>query len=266
MFVTHGLNRLSGGRLLTRHETETVLMQQLDVCSPAWPKEWDGLRIAHVSDIHVGDLMSIERAVGLAELMAEEKPDIICNTGDVADLVCPDLSPFFEACAAINPPLGNFLVLGNHDELDDGEQVAVMAEQAGIHVLRNTQMNVEHDGRTLHIGGIEWSRTPSVCRTTIDRMLQDGPVDLLLSHNPKAFDHAAECGIPLTLSGHTHGGQIARKNRPNANLALAMNHRRSAGMYEQGDSRMFVTVGAGALFPLRMNCPAEIAVLTVRSG
>ena len=60
--------------------------------------------------------------------------------------------------------------------------------------------------------------------------------------------------------------QIARKNRPNANLALAMNHRRNAGLYEQADSRMFVTVGAGALFPLRMNCPAEIAIITVRRG
>ena len=58
----------------------------------------------------------------------------------------------------------------------------------------------------------------------------------------------------------------SRKNLSNANLALAMNHRRNAGLYEQADSRMFVTVGAAALFPLRMNCPAEIAIITVRRG
>ena len=266
LFVTRGLNRLSGGRLLTRHEAESVLVREVDVSSPLWPAEWDGLRIAHVSDVHVGDLMSIERAIGLAALIKQEQPDIICNTGDVADLICPDLSPFFEACVEIEPPLGNMLVLGNHDELDDGEQVASMAEQAGIHVLRNSRLQIVHDGRTLDIGGIEWARTANECRKAIDHALEDGSVHLLLSHNPKAFDHAAEQGIPLTLSGHTHGGQIARKNQPNANLALAMNHRRSAGLYEHGDSRMYVTVGAGALFPLRMNCPAEIAMLTMRRG
>ena len=90
-----------------------------------------------------------------------------------------------------------------------------------------------------------------------------GRIDLLLSHNPKAFDQAARLGVPLTLSGHTHGGQIAHKNRPNANLALAMTHRRNAGLYEKGRCRLYVTVGAGDLFPLRMNCPAEIMLLRV---
>ena len=266
LFVTRGLNRLSGGRLLARHESESVLIRHVDVSTPIWPAAWDGLRIAHISDVHVGDLMSIERAVELTKLIEAEHPDLICNTGDVADLVCPDLAPFFTACAAIDPPMGNMLVLGNHDELDDGEQVASMAERAGIHVLRNNRMDVEHDGNTLRVGGIDWARTGSECRSSIDEMLEQGGADLLLSHNPKAFDHATERGIPLTLSGHTHGGQIARKNRPNANIALAMNHRRNAGLYEQADSRMFVTVGAGALFPLRMNCPAEIAIITVRRG
>jgi predicted MPP superfamily phosphohydrolase len=158
------------------------------------------------------------------------------------------------------------LVLGNHDELDDREHVAHMAETAGINVLRNEQTRVVHDGKTIRIGGVDWSRTPSDCRDSIETALQGGPIDLLLSHNPKGFDHAAQRGIPLTLSGHTHGGQIARKNKPDANLALAMNHRRSAGLYEQGDSRLFVTVGAGALFPLRMNCPAEVAILTITRG
>ena len=87
---------------------------------------------------------------------------------------------------------------------------------------------------------------------------------VLLCHNPKGFDHAAEIGIPLTLSGHTHGGQIARRNKPDANMAFA--HKRSAGLYETGDCRLFVTVGIGAWFPLRMNCPAEVVVITMSSS
>ncbi|MCH2147908.1 MAG: metallophosphoesterase [Phycisphaerales bacterium] len=262
-FVTRGLNRLSGGRLLDRHQAESVLVRRIDITVPTWPAELDGLRIAHISDLHVGDLMSVERAIELTRLIADEQPDIVCNTGDVADLVCPELGPLFEAFVALQPPMGNFLVLGNHDELDDGERVAALAEAAGIRVLRNEQVEVVHGGRSMRIGGVDWSRAPADCRRTIDQTLRGGPIDLLLSHNPKAFDHAAEQGVPLTLSGHTHGGQIARKNKPDANLALALNHRRSAGLYEHGDSRLFVTVGAGALFPLRMNCPAEIAMLTI---
>jgi predicted MPP superfamily phosphohydrolase len=265
-FVTHGLNKLSGGRLLDRHHAESVLIRRVDITAPHWPLELDGLRIAHLSDLHVGDLMSVERAIEIIRLLTDEHPDIVCNTGDVADLICPELKPVFDACIALKPPLGNYLVLGNHDELDDREHVAHMAETAGINVLRNEQTRVVHDGKTIRIGGVDWSRTPSDCRDSIETALQGGPIDLLLSHNPKGFDHAAQRGIPLTLSGHTHGGQIARKNKPDANLALAMNHRRSAGLYEQGDSRLFVTVGAGALFPLRMNCPAEVAILTITRG
>jgi len=87
-------------------------------------------------------------------------------------------------------------------------------------------------------------------------------VDLLLAHNPKAFLHAADIEIPLTLAGHTHGGQIALKHRPNANLALS--HRHRVGLFQQGPSRLYVTSGVGAWFPLRINCPAEIAIITMR--
>ena len=69
-------------------------------------------------------------------------------------------------------------------------------------------------------------------------------------------------GIPLTLSGHTHGGQIAMKKRPNANLSVT--HRRSIGQFQTDGSMLYVTSGVGAWFPLRVNCPAEIAMLTIR--
>jgi hypothetical protein len=111
-----------------------------------------------------------------------------------------------------------------------------------------------------------WARTPIQCEQRIDAALGSESVDLLLSHNPKGFDHAANRGVAMTLSGHTHGGQIARRNRPTANLSILHGHRRNAGVYEIGDARLFVTVGAGALFALRWNCPAEIAMLTIRCG
>ena len=70
--------------------------------------------------------------------------------------------------------------------------------------------------------------------------------------------------MALTLSGHTHGGQVALPRRPNTNLAIS--HRHSAGLFEIGDSRLFVTRGVGSWFPLRVNCPPEVAMLTMRHG
>ena len=70
--------------------------------------------------------------------------------------------------------------------------------------------------------------------------------------------------IPLTLSGHTHGGQVALKGRPDRNLAVA--HRLSAGFYEREGSALFVTTGVGSWFPLRVHCPPEVVVLEMRRG
>jgi len=263
LFLTWGPNRLSGGRLQRRRRSDGVELRDLRIHVPGWPEELDGLRIAHVSDLHIGDLMTIDDASRVIERLGELRPDVLCNTGDVVDLNCMNLSSFFKACSALNPPLGNFLVLGNHDELDDPASVAAQAEAADITVLRNTIATVRDGTRTLRIGGIDWARTANTCRDRVNETAMSGRIDLLLSHNPKAFDQAARLGIPLTLSGHTHGGQIAHKNRPNANLAIAMTHRRNAGLYEKGMSRLYVTVGAGDLFPLRMNCPAEVMLLRV---
>ena len=263
---TVGPNRLTGGRLLDRHHAGGIVTRHIEIECPHWPREFDGIRIAHISDFHIGDLLPMEKAMGIVEQLAHEQPDMICNTGDVIDLDCIDVGPLFRAMDAIQPPLGNYLVLGNHDELDDPDRIRALASDAGITVLDDATTRVMHNGGELRIGGIQWARTPEACRQRIDRTIGTDSVDLLLSHNPKAFDHAAERDIPLILSGHTHGGQIARKNRPNANLAIAIGHRRSAGLYEHGDSRLFVTVGVGDWFPLRMNCPAEIAMLTIRCG
>tara|TARA_B100002052_G_scaffold288461_1_gene304659 strand:+ start:130 stop:1029 length:900 start_codon:yes stop_codon:yes gene_type:complete len=261
---TLGANRLTGGWLKRKHDAQQPVKRHVEISTPSWPKALDGLRIGHVSDFHFGDLMNLEKAMMAVEALASESPEIICNTGDLVDLEWMGVEPLARAFVELNPPLGNFFVLGNHDELEDGEAVARVATEAGIHVLRDDTMTVSRQGHDFRIGGVDWARTPKQCTDRIDRMLQSGRPDLLLCHNPKGFDHAAAVGIPMTLSGHTHGGQIARRNKPDANMAFA--HKRSAGLYEIGDNRMFVTVGVGAWFPLRMNCPAEVVIITMRHG
>ena len=264
--ITSGPNRLTRGWINRRHQSADVVVREQEIIAPNWPKAFDGIRIGHISDLHVGDLLSPERAIDIVGQLKDAAPDMICHTGDLADLYWPGIESVAQAIGAIDAPMGNFFVRGNHDELDSAEEVERIVSQAGTTVLQDDVALVRRGEQTLRVGGIVWSRTPSQCRQRIDSAMGDESVDLLLSHNPKAFDHAAEKSVALTLSGHTHGGQIARRNRPNANLAVFHGHRRNAGIYDIGDSRLFVTVGAGALFPLRWNVPAEIAMLTVRAG
>jgi predicted MPP superfamily phosphohydrolase len=258
---TSGPNRLSGGRISRRHLSQDVIVREIEIASPLWPSEFDGMRIGHVSDFHLGELLPLTRALQVVDQLAAQEPDLVACTGDVVDLHHHDAAPLLKAMADIGAPLGSALVLGNHDELHCADTVSRLAVESGMTLLRNDVAQIQRNGRSLTIAGIDWAPSASACAQLIDRTCSD-TVNLLLAHNPRAFPRAAERDIALTLSGHTHGGQIAMKNRRNANLALG--HRHRAGLFEDGPSRLYVTSGVGAWFPLRVNCPAEIAMITMK--
>lgn len=258
---TRGPDRLAGGRISRRHLSKGVEIREVEASSPNWPRAFDGLRIGHVSDFHLGDLMPVERAIEVVELLGRQSPDLVACTGDVVDLHHDDAQPVLGALASIDARYGSMLVLGNHDELHCGETLTRMAADAGLIVLRNDAVQISDRESHLLIAGIRWGKNTAQLTKHVDRTC-GGQTHLLLAHNPKAFRRAVQLGIPLTLAGHTHGGQVAMKNRPGTNLALT--HVRSAGLYARGESRLFVTAGVGAWFPLRVNCPAEIAIITMR--
>jgi predicted MPP superfamily phosphohydrolase len=263
LIFTMGPDRLMGGLIRRRHLSQPVDIREIEVFSPRWPVEFDGLRIGHISDLHVGDLLPVERAVEIIERLRDQEPDLVACTGDVVDLDNHMAMPVLEAMGRIDAPLGSMLVLGNHDHLACGEELSRMAIDSGMMVLRDEVVEVVRNGGRLTLGGVDWSRTVRECTSRVQRVASDG-LDLLLSHNPKSFVAAARMGVPLTLAGHTHGGQIARRKRPHHNLAMA--HGASRGLYSRHDSHLYVTTGVGAWFPLRINCPAEIAMVTMRRG
>lgn len=262
LLFTSGPNKLSRGKLYKKHFDQSISLNEVEIASPVWPSAFDGLRIGHVSDFHLGDLMPIDRARNAIELLANQEPDIVVCTGDVVDLYVEGAQPLLRALTDIRAPLGTMLVLGNHDELDCANTLSSMALQEGITLLRDATCDVQVGGNQLRIAGIDWAKSAKKCSQKVERVCREEP-HILLSHNPKSFAKAASMNIPLTLSGHTHGGQMALKKNKGANLAVA--HKYSAGLYELGDSRLFVTVGVGAWFPLRVNCPAEVAMLTLRN-
>jgi predicted MPP superfamily phosphohydrolase len=263
MLFTVGPNRLSGGRLFKKHFDQSIEVNEVVINTPIWPSAFDGLRIGHISDFHLGDLMPIDRALNAVSILAAQEPDIVVCTGDVVDLHVDGAFPLLEALTNIGAPLGTMLVLGNHDELDCAQTLSKMATRAGIQLLRDGSCHINHNGNVLNVAGIDWAKTAKQCKSKVENVC-DKNTHLLLSHNPKAFKVASAVGVPLTLSGHTHGGQLAISKRKGANLAVA--HKYTAGAYERGDSRLFVTVGVGAWFPLRVNCPAEVALITATTS
>jgi predicted MPP superfamily phosphohydrolase len=258
---TIGPDRVSRGRIIRKHLDKQIEVREVTVTSPLWPRHADGMRIAHVSDFHLGDVLPLNQALAAVELVREQEPDFIACTGDVVDLHNHEAPALLKALAKVNAPLGTALVLGNHDELHDGEELANMACDAGIAVLRNEAMQITRNGAKLTIAGTNWAKSVSQCAANVDQAAGNF-AHLLLSHNPRSFHRAIDLGIPLTLSGHTHGGQVAMKNRPKANLAIG--YLRSAGLYVSGMSRLYVTTGVGAWFPLRVNCPAEVVMITMK--
>ena len=276
---TLGANRLSGGRLLATHLAKPLVVREFEVTMPGWPRAWDGLRLGHFSDLHFGDLMPVDRGLEVIDLLGARQPDLIAFTGDMVDLECEGVEPLFERMVAIDAPLGAMMVMGNHDLLDDGDRVRSMAKSAGVRLLEDEAISLSRDSVVLpHVGrgekgaqadhplvvaGVDWDGSVSGLARRMETVAPVNPT-LLLAHNPKAFLPASRKGIPLTLAGHTHGGQIATPKLPGVNLALA--HRHSAGFYHRDMSTLFVTVGTGSWFPLRVHCPAEVVVLTCRSG
>lgn len=287
------------GLLKRRHLERPVELREVTLHVPSWPERLEGVRIAHLSDFHLGELMPIERALPLVERVARAKPDLLACTGDVVDLDWHGAEPLLQAMGDVHSPLGNYLVLGNHDLLDDPVALSRAATRSGLRVLHGA---VEiAGGAELRVGGIDWGRTKRELAKHV-HALPEKP-DLLLAHNPKAFPAAAKLGIPLTLAGHTHGGQVALPDRTVRSMRLrglpplepkfaadsevgehaaAEDRKRASlhghhaapvnrasralrrGLYAQGESRLFVNVGAGSWFPARLNCPAEMLILTVR--
>ena len=260
-FLTKLPDAIMGGVLKRRHVAQPIEIAEHAFASAHWPRDFDGLRIAHISDIHFGHLLGEERLMQAIDAVRAVNADLIAITGDLVDLSAHEAPLLFERLALLKARLGVFVVLGNHDHLDHPRLIVRGAREVGLIPL--VDESVRAGGRDgLLVAGIDWAKSIPACGQRL-RKCGAGRADLLLAHNPKAFVAAEERGIPLTLSGHTHGGQVAR--RANRRHNLVFTQRLSAGHYQVRESHHYVTNGVGAWFPLRVNCSPEIAVIEMRA-
>lgn len=248
---------------------------------PALPPDLDGLRILQLSDLHLGAEMRLrDLEEHLTTAVRAQKPDLIVVTGDLSDdndLIAPAL----EIIHRLRPRLGAFASLGNHEYLHDIAISRPLFEASPVPLLVSEGRTLEVGRARLFLGGaddpvhmsgdIAWMLGPSI-RAASEGM-EGADFRLLLCHRPEGFGPGADAGFDLTLSGHTHGGQLGilgrsllEKIRPDVFWWGPYARPRMVAGRAAGTSRLYTTSGMGHWFPFRLGCPTEMPLIVLERG
>ncbi len=229
------------------------------------PRAFDGLRIAHLSDLHVGTLTPKAWGMRWAAAANAREPDIAVVTGDLVTSGTEFAEDVAEVIGALRARDGVYTSLGNHDYFG-AEHEIIKAVAARSRVLRNEGLVIERGGAKLWLAAIDdtWTRRDDLRAAMAGR--PQGAPTVLLAHDPSRFDAAAEAGANLVLSGHTHGGQIAFPFLSRVLSLASLAHPYNVGFYRRGRSTLYVHPGLGTTGPpMRLGAAPEVTILVLRS-
>lgn len=262
-WCNRGLDRLPIGHWLHRRIHRGLELPELELTLRDH-RAPDGLRCAFVSDVHAGSFFDEDDLCRLFERVAAARPDLVLLGGDLINTREREILLFRRPLGLLRPRHGVFAVPGNHDHFwgrDIGLWSAFL-EDCGVRVLTNRGVRIEQDGASLWLCGVDdlTEGTPDLARALRGR--RDGEATILLSHHPDFFFEAAAVDVDLTLSGHTHGGQIRIGGW------APIHHSRfgyERGWFVENDCRLYVGRGVGVtLLPLRIDAPPEVPIVTLR--
>ena len=249
-----------------------LVVRRLEASWPDLPPALDGLRIVQLSDLHVGPHTSRRFLARVARLTAEAEPTMIVVTGDLIDDHAPDVAHYAAALGGLRAPLGVFAVAGNHDVYAGWPAVRAALERLPLTVLVNAARVVEWRGAHLAVvgtgdpaGGRGGTATGGPDLAAALAGVPPDAFTIVLAHNPALWPPLARAGVPLTLSGHTHWGQLAI---PALGWSLAspfLDH--AMGSYEEEGRLLYIHPGTNYWgIPFRLGTPPEVAVLELRKG
>jgi hypothetical protein len=249
-------------------EPEWIEVVPIELRLPRLDSAFDGYRIAHISDIHVGTGMTGARLKRIAAMVNAQETDMTVITGDF--VTHGDMSalapPLLEGLSVLTASDGVYAVLGNHDHWTNAAAVRAVLHQAGIVELGNRVFTLRRGDATLHLCGVDdhWEQKDRL-DDVLAALPQDGAA-VLLAHEPDFADISAATGsFDLQLSGHSHGGQVRLPlvNRP---LKVPRYGRKyPVGLYTVGTMLQYTNRGLGTIAPaVRFNCRPEITVYTLR--
>lgn len=254
-------------------QLEQFRVRRMTIAVRGLPAVLDGLTIAHVSDLHAG---RFTRSAVLREMTGavnDLRSELVLVTGDLINGALHELPEGIAAVRRLDGRSGVYMIEGNHDLFQGREAFESGVKASGIPLLVNETEQLTVRGHPLQLLGLRWGgpifrRSQGYDDATIAASFEEllalrdpEAFPILLAHHPHAFDPAAAAQLPLTLSGHTHGGQLML----NAETGFGpLMFRYWSGHYAKGDSHLIVSNGVGNWFPLRTRAPAEIIHLTLR--
>lgn len=239
-------------------EARRINVETVRLTSPKLAPGTPPLRVAQISDLHLGLLLREETLAPVAAKLTELAPDLVLATGDVVDAQLEALDGLSNLFAAVRPPLGKFAILGNHELYVGVDQSVAFLEKSGFRVLRDEV--VEPGGRLALVGVDDPGRSKAPVPTdALRRAAAGGLFTLLARHRPET-DGGAEGLFDLQLSGHTHGGQIFPFH-----FIVRQAFPRFSGLYGlPGGGSLYVSRGTGQWGPpMRVLAPPEITLVEI---
>lgn len=261
-------------------------VRRVKVKLPNLPRQFDGLRIGHLSDIHSGSFFNKTAVKGGVEMMLREKPDVIFFTGDLVNNEASEVKDYIDVFGKLKAPLGIYSVTGNHDYGDYQEWSSRAAKQKNFQnflrahkemnfdILLNEHRFLEQSGEKIAIIGNEnWGAGRFAKYGRLDLAhngTEDAAVKLLLSHDPSHWDAVVRPQFPdidIQFAGHTHGFQFgvevgAIKWSPSQYV-----YKQWAGLYQERKQYIYVNRGFGYLgYPGRVGMPPELTIMELTRG
>jgi predicted MPP superfamily phosphohydrolase len=243
------------------------VVKQIDVKLEGLDPKLDGYRIAHLSDLHIGTMTPRARGEAWARAANAEAPDLAVVTGDMVTSGTAYHEDIAEVVAGLRAKDGVYVSMGNHDYFGDGEPLITLLRERGVRVLRNEGTVLERGGASFYLAGIDdtWTKRDDMAKALRERPA--GMTSVLLAHDPDRFPQAAERGVSLTLSGHTHGGQIALPFFDRWISLSHIAHRFNVGLYRKGAAWLYVHPGLGTTGPpMRLGVAPAVVILTLRAA
>lgn len=245
-------------------EANSLSLERVEIRLKRLPSQLDGFKVIHLSDIHHSPFTGLEQIRRVVKVANRLRPDIVLLTGDYVSHNREYIAPVAAALAKLKAKYGVHACLGNHDHWTDAELVTHLFRGEGINMLVNQGQRFEANGASFWLAGVD---DYMVGKTDVPAALKGSFPDemkLLLAHNPVIFREAVRNGVDLTLSGHTHGGQIKFRDEEKR---IWRTRKLRAGLYARRKSQVYITRGIGTVVvPMRYQCPPEISLLELRTA
>ncbi len=242
-----------------------------ELAIPSWPSACEGLKVAVLSDLHVGSPFNhVDHLNTSIDLTLKAEPDLILLAGDYVVHGVPGgqfVSPQESAThlARLTAPLGVFAVLGNHDWWHDGPGTMAALQKVGIQVLEDRSIQVKADACEFWLAGIsDFMEGAHDVSLALSKTPEDGAI-VVFTHNPDIFPEVPS-RVALTVAGHTHGGQVYLPLIGRPVVPSQYGERFAIGHIIEDGRHLFVTPGIGtSILPVRFLVPPEVSILILHS-